>query len=412
MRTVGIIAEYNPFHNGHAYQIAEAKRITSADRCVVVMSGDFVQRGIPAVMDKYLRAQSALENGADLVLELPVCYAVGSAEYFASGAVALLDKLGVVDALCFGSECGDIETLSLLARELLAETPAFKSALRQRMKEGLTYPQARNQALCATAPHLTGALSVLQSPNNILGLEYLKALMRRHSRIQPYTLRRRGSGYHAAGLEPSYSSALAIRESIRECGHIRHVKEQIPSSVYAAMEASFGRTFPIFPDDFSALLSYKLLLEQEQGYRAYLDVDQAFSDRLLGMLSSCESFSAFCDRLKTKNMTYTRVSRNLLHILLNIYRRDVDVFCSEDYIYYARMLGFKKEKEPLLSSVKEHSEVPLLSKLADADRLIASADGRKMLAADIRAAQIYSLSIQQKFGGAPPCEYSRQIVVM
>ena len=185
MKTVGIIAEYNPFHNGHAYQIAMAKKITSADYCIVVMSGDFVQRGTPAIMDKYIRAHSALESGADLVLELPVYYAASSAEYFASGAVALLDKLGVTDTLCFGSECGDIAVLSALAEALLDETPQFKKVLKQQIKSGASYPQARNHALSVTAPHLTGSLHVLQSPNNILGLEYIKALKKRQSRIQP-----------------------------------------------------------------------------------------------------------------------------------------------------------------------------------------------------------------------------------
>ena len=411
MKTVGIIAEYNPFHNGHAYQIAMEKKMTGADYCIVVMSGDFMQRGTPAVMDKYIRAQSALENGADLVLELPIYYATSSAEYFASGAVALLHKLGVTDTLCFGSECGDIEVLSALAETLLDETPQFKQVLKQQMKTGASYPQARNHALSVTAPHLTGALHVLQSPNNILGLEYIKALKKRQSRIQPYTLNRLGAGYHAANLEASYSSALAIRESISERKDIRYIKDQVPSGVYDAMEKAFGHTFPILPDDLSALLPYKLLLEQDLGYTSYLDIDASFSDRLTNMLSSYTDYASFCEQLKTKNMTYTRVARNLLHILLNIYQSDMDSFCKDDYVYYARMLGFKKEAEPLLGLVKERSEIPLLSKMADADNVIDQKNGKKMLAADVRSGHIYSLLIQQRFGGALQNEYSSQIII-
>ena len=412
MRTVGIVAEYNPFHNGHAYQIKAAKEMTGADYCIVVMSGDFVQRGTPAIMDKYCRTRSALENGADLVLELPVYYAVSSAEYFATGAVALLDKLEVTDSLCFGSECGDIQVLSSVAEELLDETPQFKKILKQQMKAGSSYPQARNHALCATAPWLTGAIGVLQSPNNILGLEYIKAVKKRQSHIQPYTLNRLGAGYHAASLEPTNSSALAIRESISRTKDIRYIKEQVPSGVYDAMTQAYGHTFPILPDDVSALLSYKLLLEQEQGYTSYLDIDEPFSDRVVRRLSSYTNYTSFCEQLKTKNMTYTRVARNLLHILLNIYREDMDIFCRDDYVYYAKILGFKKEAEPLLSAVKEHSEIPLLSKLADADDIIANHSGQKLLAADIRAAHIYSLLVQQKFGGSMQNEYRRQIIVM
>ena len=412
MKTVGIIAEYNPFHNGHAYQIREAKRVAGADRCVVVMSGDFVQRGDPAIMDKYLRARAALENGADLVLELPVCYAASGAEYFASGAVALLDRLGVIDALCFGSECGDIGTLSGFAGELLTESPAFRSALRARLKAGETYPQARNHALCASAPHLTASLDVLQSPNNILGIEYLKALMRRHSRIEPYTISRLGSGYHDAGLAPSCSSARAIRESIGARNSVQYIRDQVPPSVYEAMTRTYGTLFPVFPDDLSALLPYKLLLEQPQGYLRYLDVDAAFSDRVRRLLPSYTDYSSFCELLKTKNMTYTRVSRNLLHILLDILQEDLDAFRAEDCVYYARMLGFRKEAEPLLGAVKERAEIPLLSRMADAGRIIGSANGLKMLEADVRAAHVYALLVQQKFGGALPGEYQRQMIVV
>ena len=412
MKTVGIIAEYNPFHNGHAYQLAAAKKMTGADYCIVVMSGNFVQRGTPAIMSKYLRTESALRNGADLVLELPVYYSTGSAEYFASGAVALLDKLGVTDTLCFGSECGDIETLSALSEALLTETPKFKRTLQQLMKQGASYPQARNHALSVTAPHLTGALPVLQSPNNILGLEYIKAIKKRKSNIQPYTLSRTGGGYHSASLETSYSSALAIRESIRQRQDIRYIEDQIPSSVYAMMKEAFRRTFPILPDDLSVLLPYKLLSEREHDYISYLDVDTAFSDRLTRMLPAYTDYTSFCELLKTKNMTHTRVARNLLHILLGIYQTDMDSFCKEDYVYYARMLGFRKEAEPLLSAVKERSAIPLLSKLADADNIINHNNGSKMLDADIRAGHIYSLLIQQKYGGKIQNEYQSQIKVM
>lgn len=412
MKTVGIIAEYNPFHNGHAYQIAAAKRMTGADYCIVVMSGDFVQRGAPAIMDKYIRAKSALLNGADLVLELPVYYALGSAEYFASGAVALLDKLGVTDTLCFGSECGNIDILSSLSDALLDETPEFKRVLKQQMKQGMSYPQARNHALSVSAPQLTGSISVLQSPNNILGLEYIKALKKRGSSIQPYTLSRLGAGYHTANLEASYSSALAIRESLIRKEKIEYIKDQVPASSYALMEEAFGHNFPILTKDLSALILYKLLTEQRNGYESYLDIDDAFSDRIDRLLFSYGDYDSFCELLKAKNMTYTRVSRNLLHILLDIRQANMDAFCSKDYIYYARLLGFKKEAEPLLSAVKERSAIPLLSKLADADKLIGTKTGREMLDADIRAGHVYSLLVQQKFGGGLHNEYQNQIIVV
>ena len=243
-------------------------------------------------------------------------------------------------------------------------------------------------------------------------MDYIKAIKKRQSRMQPFTLPRQGSDYHDSCLSTSYSSALAIRESIRQREDICYIKEQIPSAVYALMEEAFLRTFPIQSDDLSTLLPYKLIMEMDQGYSSYLDIDTAFSDRLLNLLPSYTNYTSFCEQLKTKNMTFTRVSRNLLHILLDIYQSDMDSFAKGDYIYYARMLGFKKEAEPLLGAIKENTRVPLLSKLADAEKLVNTENGLKMLAADIRASHIYSLLMQQKFGGTLQNEYKSQIIIM
>lgn len=412
MKTVGIIAEYNPFHNGHAYQIAEAKKITGADYCIVVMSGNFMQRGIPAIMDKSLRIQSALMYGADLVLELPIHYATGSAEYFASGAIAILDRLNVTDCLCFGSECGDIQALSAISDALVSESAEFKAILKQKMKAGYSYPQARNDALIITAPQLTQYLDVLRYPNNILGLEYLKALKRRGSRIEPCTISRIGADYHDIHLNKACSSALAIRESIAIKQDIGFIREQIPEAVYELMEANYTKTFPVFAEDISSLLLYKLIQEQENGFSKYFDIDNDFSDRLCRLIHSYTDYTSFCEILKTKNITHTRVARNLLHILLNIYQSDLDKFCAEDYVYYARVSGFRKEAAPLLSAIKDNASIPLISKLADAGDHITSENGIKMLKQDIQANHIYSLILCQKFHQNFQNEYTRSIIIL
>lgn len=410
MKTVGIIAEYNPFHNGHAYHIAKAKEVTGADYCIVVMSGCFVQRGAPAIADKYLRAEAALLNGADLVLELPVYYALGSAEYFASGAVALLDKLGITDALCFGSECGDTSLLSEFARELLNENDIFKEVLSTQLKSGATYPNARNTALQACAPHLSAHMNVLMTPNNILGIEYCKALYRRNSKIQPYTFSRAGASYHDASLSSSYCSALAIREAIASSGHLSDIQTLVPQSAYDLLAAQSGYSFPVFADDFSLPLHYQLLSEQSSGYSEYVDISSSLSDRIIKKLPAYRGFTDFCDQLKTRNMTYTRIARSLMHILLRMRQADFAAYQSEDYIYYARMLGFRKSTEPLLTAIKAQSSIPLLSKLADADTFL-SANGQNMLAKDIYAGHVYQSVVQHKF---PACsnietEYTKQI---
>ncbi len=411
MKTVSIIAEYNPFHNGHAYQIAKAKELTGADYCIIVMCGDFVQRGAPALIEKYTRAETALRNGADLVLELPVYYALGSAEYFASGAVALLDKLGVTDALCFGSECGDIAILSEFAQNLLAEDSLFKEVLNRYLRMGHSYPTARNAALHASAPHLTPYMHILSTANNILGIEYCKALYRRGSRIKAYTTHRAGSSYHDASLLNTYCSARAIREAIDSFGTLTDVRALMPSDAYGLLESQFGKSFPIRADDFSFPLHYQLLTEQPSGYTDHPDIDHDLSDRITKLLPSYHSFTTFCEQLKTKNRTYTRIARSLMHILLQIRKEDLTLFQSEDYIYYARILGFRNDATPLLTVIKAQSSIPMLSRLADADSLL-SDNGRKMLKKDIYASQIYYSLIKHKFSGTPfhDNEYTRPVL--
>lgn len=398
MKTVGIIAEYNPFHNGHAYHIRKAKELTHADYCVVVMSGDFVQRGAPAIMDKYLRAESALLNGADLVLELPVCYSISSAEHFARSSVALLDKLGVVDALCFGSECGDIRILTDFAQALVDESPVFKKTLDQEIRAGHTYPQARNAALEASAPHLTSHINVLTTPNNILGIEYCKALLFWESAITPYSIKRAGSSYHDNSLDTGFCSAMAIRESIQQAGATDELARQIPASSLELIREAYMKTYPVFTNDLSLLTQYRLLSEEDEGFTDYPDIDRELSDRIVKFLPQYRDFRSFCDLLKSKNRTYVRISRSLLHILLGIRRETLLQYGQEGWIFYARMLGFRESATPLLSAIKKNAGIPLLSKLADAQKQLAPT-GFSMLEKDIYASHIYQSIVRNKFPG-------------
>lgn len=413
MKTVGIIAEYNPFHNGHKYQIQKAKELTGADYCIVVMSGDFVQRGAPAIMDKYLRTRAALSCGADLVLELPVYYALQSAEYFATGAVTLLDKLGVVDTLCFGSECGDTGLLIEFADSLLCESETFKNILKSEMKSGATYPEARNKALLSSNRELAQHMEVLGSPNNILGIEYCKALKRRNSPISALSIKREGSSYHDASMSEIYCSALAIRESIHSTGTLSYVCDTVPDSVYSLMKEAYEKTFPIFPSDVSSILHYCLLSREKEGYTDCPDIDKDLSDRISRKLPDYLSFENFCELVKSKNRTYTRISRSLMHILLHMTKKDLQDFVADDYIYYARILGFQKDSTALLSSIKEKTQIPLISKLADTS-FSPDSNAQRMLEKDICASHIYQSMVQNKFGQhnnlSLTNEFKRQIV--
>jgi len=409
MKVCGVIAEYNPFHNGHENQIKEARELTGADKVIVVMSGNFTQRGVPAFMDKYTRTEMALKGGADLVLELPLYYSVGSAEFFATGAITLLDRLGVTDSLCFGSECGDISILDDIANILTEQKEELHESIREKMKTGLSYPMARARAIEEMIPDSYEHVQAMSEPNNILGFEYLRALKQRDSKIKPYTNLRIGSGYHNRMVQSTLSSAMAIRESVYETGELNRVESQVPYYVYDIMKKNFNQTFPIFEEDISAMLKYKMLLDASSGYTSYVDISKDFSDKILKNLNRYSSFSQFCDLLKSKDITYARVSRSLLHILLNIRKDRMQMFMDDGYIYYARMLGFREESKDLLTEIKNSSEIPLLSKLADAKNILGE-NAMTMLEGDIQAAHIYDTLVTEKFHSATVSEYSREIV--
>lgn len=402
MKTVGIIAEYNPFHNGHLYQLKKAKEITGADFAVVVMSGDFTQRGTPAVFDKYTRCRLSLLAGADLCIELPVVYATASAELFAKGAVSLLSALGV-DTLCFGSECGEIAPLQKIASLLFAEPPAYKEALNKALKEGLSFPSARAAAVrkCAHAGSLSGvdaaassslsgvdaaASDVLASPNNILGIEYLKALLALEKNGQhapvPYTIKREGDGYLSHTLsEESFCSAMALRKGIAE--ENPDLLRYVPESIRQEFSDTCQTKSALCADDFSGMLFYKLLSEKDAGYDSYLDVSSDLSDKIRKNLGTFTTFSAFCENsLKSKDITLTRVYRSLLHILLSIKKEDLPAAAP-----YARILGFREASFEVFGCLSKEN-IPLLSRLKDASSLLAP-EALSCLSKDIFAAQLY-----------------------
>lgn len=355
MKIVGLIAEYNPFHNGHQYHIEKAKEITGADAVIVVMSGNFVQRGAPAIMPKHLRAEAALKAGASLVIELPVCYATGTAEQFAYGAVSILNSLGCVDAICFGSECGNITILNNLAEILCNEPDEYKKSLQHHLKNGLSFPVARQKAISEIYP-VQNYSAILEQPNNILGIEYLKALYRLNSKIKPYTIKRISSDYHDTELQTGFSSATALRKTISD-NNFADLHGQVPESCIALFEKNYQNRFPVYANDFSLLLKYRLLNETKSSLIEYADVSEELANRICNQLNNFVSFEQFCELLKTKEVTYSRISRVLLHILLGIKKTDYTD------IQYARVLGFRKEDSNVLTLIKNTSAITLLTKL-------------------------------------------------
>ncbi len=412
MKTVGIIAEYNPFHNGHAYQIAKAKELSGADYCVVIMSGDFTQRGEPAIIDKYVRTKMALSHGADLVIELPVCFATGSAEYFAYGAVSILNALGV-DALCFGSECGDAGILKKAAKILTEEPAVFKELLQKNLKSGMSFPAARAVAVAAYCGEDAAELStILQSSNNILGVEYLKAIYRLNAKMEVYTVKRQGASYSDSHLaDNTFSSALAIRNHLSATKDVTKLTESMPQKALHILSNHLNTTPLINMDDFSSMLYYKLLSLKNDGFVSFLDITEALSDKIIKSLFDFSTIFAFCENhLKSKDITLTRTTRCLTHILLDIKKTDMEAFIATPKTSYARILGFRKSAETLFTLLK-NAPIPLISKLADAKKSL-TPTAIKMLEQDIFAAHLYERAIAQKNGGSIHNEYRRQIVIL
>ena len=411
MKTVGLITEYNPFHNGHAYHIEKAKMLTGADRVIVVMSGDFVQRGAPAVMPKHLRAESALLSGASLILELPVCFATGSAEYFAQGSISLLNQLGCIDSICFGSECGDLHLLKEIAQILADEPIEYQAALKQALKEGASFPAARQEALNIYSDKYS---EMLASPNNILGIEYLKALAKIHSKMEPFTIKRIGAGYHDMDIDGQFSSATAIRSDIYQLADVNsssesipltHIQTQVPSSCHELMKKNYQTRYPVKSDDFSLLLKAKLLSETADSLSHYLDISPELANRILRLRNDYLSFEQFCDLLKTKELTRSRISRSFIHVLLGI---------TNDWLTamkapapYARILGFRKDHANLFGILKQTSVIPLITSPA---RAVLADTARQMLELDIYASDLYESVITDLYGTPFHNELTKQIV--
>ena len=297
MNVTGIIAEYNPFHRGHKYQINYCKKELQADYVIVVMSGDYVQRGTPALLPKHLRAEMALRCGADLVLEMPVSVSTASAETFAMAGVSILDNLHVVDQLCFGSEYGEVSALQELAAVLVKEPKEYRVLLKTFLSEGLSFPAARSQALIEyfkdphhfegddfdgiLTPLLNQIVQILNLPNNILGIEYCKALLRLDSSIRPVTLKRQGMGYHetfpdqqTASSSLNFASASAIRNALKSGFDISEILGELPGNAALVLETAVNKKEFLLENDFSLLLQYCLLNETPESLIGYADMSK------------------------------------------------------------------------------------------------------------------------------------------
>ena len=400
MKAVGLVTEYNPFHNGHLYHLNKAMELTGADISVAVMSGDFVQRGEPA--DKYTRASMALNSGVNLVVELPVNYAVSSAENFAAGALKVLDYIKA-DSIAFGSESGDIERLSKLAHVLCDNEDTLYKEISKYTANGISYAAARQKVVEKLTDKDTAAM--LTSSNNILAVEYLKAVIKNNYAIKPYTIKRQGDSYNDTDIRSEYASATALRGNLKA----DNISKYIP--VKAGLILSSNTNY-IYPDDITEALFTRLLgilfassYDKNvfiENVMRYPDVNKEIAGRLyksaMDMITrtvpqgaeskdnGAFSFGSLCEHIKTKEVPLSRIKRALVRITLGLDKKHMEKYANEPYI---RVLGFDKKGQEYLSYIRKTVEVPLITKIADY---------KEMLLDDIHAANIYNMIVAGKYG--------------
>ena len=410
MNILGIIVEYNPFHNGHLHHINESKKLTNSDKCIAVMSGNYVQRGMPALCDKYLRTEMALKNGVDIVIELPVYYATASADYFASASIDILNSIGIVDSLCFGTELGNLKKIYDCAHILLSEPDIFKKSLKKSLDTGVSYPKARQQALSFV---LQEDCDFLSNPNNILGLEYVKALIKTSSNIKAYAIKRHISAYHSTSIEKSISSATAIRKALNQHNY-DGVLQSTPENIGKLLiQIHQDKKTLSDMDSLSHIFHYILRTSSSSDLKNILDISEGLENRILSASEKNFEISKILTYLKCKRYTLTKLQRCILHILLNISKNDMLNYNYHGGAQYIRVLGFRKDSASLLKEIKNRSSLPLVTNIKDAYKNL-NALGISMLSKEIHTSDIYYLA-QEKYSYSPSrknIEYTKPLVIV
>lgn len=393
MRVLGIIAEYNPFHNGHLYHLQKSIEVTGATHTVAIMSGSFLQRGEPSLIGKWSRAEMAVKSGVDLVIELPVVYSCRSAEAFACGAVSILEKSGAVDCICFGSESGDLRQLELASEILFNEPEAFRKQLIYHLDKGLSFPAARSKALenfIEGTP--VDVQRLMLNPNNILAVEYLKALRKFNSSIVPYTVKRIAAHYSSTSIESTIASATAIRKELLEMGKITdRLTLAVPQSTYGVLERdlSMGKG-PVTEKSFSSLLIGQIRKSSVEELRKYPEISEGLEYKIWQAARKNSCISKLLSDVKSKRYTLTRLKRILVYIMLDIHNSLLSGTEVEEYPGYVRVLALNKKGREILRRINSASQMPVITKTANHN----ISEGTllyRMLEKDFLATDIYVL---------------------
>ncbi|ABR48915.1 protein of unknown function DUF795 [Alkaliphilus metalliredigens QYMF] len=402
MRILGLITEYNPFHNGHLHHLQESKKISKSTHTVAVMSGHFLQRGEPALIHKWARAQMAVDAGVDLVLELPTLYACASAEFFSHGAVSILNQMGVVDALCFGSELGHIEALKQVATVLINSPESFEISLKKYLQEGIAFPKARSKALIdhfsledlsSYGMTTEKMIALLKNPNNILGIEYLKALALTKSKIQPYTITRKAAAYHSTELTLNITSATAIRNHLFNTGNLNEMIHAIPPSTYEILSTCFNKDGgPIFANDLGLTILSMIRRMTPQEIAKILDVGEGLENRIFQCANQSNRLDEFCQCVKSKRYTLTRIQRICMRILLDIQFPLMNQATHASTGLYGRILAFNDRGREIIKLAQKKSSFPFITKINQYTP--PNSFTKNLLDLDIRATNLYALAVK------------------
>jgi predicted nucleotidyltransferase len=384
MKTAAVIAEFNPFHNGHRMVAENVRKETGADYVIALMSGDYVQCGLPAITDRQVRTEMALLGGYDAVISYPVRYATSSAESFGEHAVRILDSLGCVDVLAFGSESGSIPELTDAARLLLEESDDFRAKLKEGLASGLSFPRARSEALPEYA-------ELLEGPNNILGIEYVKAILKTGSKIRPYTLQRIGTDHLDTETLSSLSSASAVRHALAIGGRMPGIAQAIPPESFEVLRKDIGTYGVTSEQDYSLLLADRLWkIDDAVVLSQFADVSEDLANAIMKKRNSFRSFREFAEDLKTKSRTRSHINRALLHLVLGI-RKEEEAPSS----LYVHVLGFRKSSENFITEMTKSASVPVVLRSSEAAVLLPPAS-LKVFQEEIHVANLYETVRAQK----------------
>lgn len=381
-KRIGIIAEYNPFHNGHLYQIKKAKELTGADTVIAVMSGNFTQRGETSLVNKFEKTKIALQNEVDMVIELPTIYSISSAENFALGGIKILNEIGNIDYLVFGIEEDNLQELQAIADVLVNENDEFKSKIKTELDKGNSYPKAREITLKKVLLS-ENMKDIMQKPNNILAIEYLKALKITNSRIKPFAIKRKNSMHHDNNINENYASGTYIRKLFIE-NNFDEISKVVPKYTYERLsELKSHGTYVTSINDFSDIVIYKIRMMTKEEISKIADINEGLENSIKLASTTCKTIDEIIDKVSTKRYTKTRISRILTYILLDITKSDMEQSKKNDP--YIRVLGINKKCEEILSTINNNKLITSLKKFEENN------GENELLNIDKKATEIYTI---------------------